>query len=70
MSRPLGSKNKVPLTVRNEIIAVYEELGGRQGMAKWAQKDPATFYRLYCQMAPKEVALSGEVAIKPFEWDT
>ena len=55
MARTKGAKNKVPLTVKNEIMAVYEMVGGRHGMAKWAETNPDAFYRLYGQMAPKEV---------------
>ena len=60
MARTKGAKNKVPLTVKNEILAVYEMVGGRHGMAKWAEKNPDAFYRLYGQMAPKEVIADVE----------
>ena len=32
--RPLGSKNRVPANLRNDLITVYEQLGGIQGMGE------------------------------------
>ncbi len=70
MARTHGAKNKVPLTVKHEILAVYEMLGGRHAMADWGKRNPDAFYRLYGQMAPKEVhadvQAEGDFVLK---WD-
>ena len=55
MARTKGAKNKVPQTVKENILCVWEMVGGREGMAKWAKQNPDAFYRMYGTMAPKEV---------------
>lgn len=55
MGRPKGSKNRVTATVKDNILAVYEKVGGRDGMARWAKANPDAFYQMYGRLAPKEV---------------
>ncbi|GAF70797.1 unnamed protein product [marine sediment metagenome] len=55
MGRPAGAKNKMTATVKENIVAVFNKLEGTAGMAKWAQKNPDSFYRMYGQLAPKEI---------------
>jgi integrase len=57
--RPVGSKNKVPANLRDDLITVYEHLGGIQGMVEWAKaKDGnrALFYRILASTLPRQVA--------------
>jgi len=54
--RPLGSKNKFT-HLRDEFIAAFEEIGGREALVKWAQSNPDMFYKLVVQMLPKERAV-------------
>lgn len=55
MSRPAGSKNKVGAQVKENIVAVFNRLGGTAGMAKWAENNQTEFYRFYARLAPTEV---------------
>ena len=60
--RPLGSKNRVPANLRNDLITVYEKLGGIQGMVEWAKAkegNRALFYRILASTLPKYVAVSA-----------
>ncbi len=56
--RPKGSPNKVSASVKESIMCVYEDLGGRQGLAAWAKSHPnnkAKLYEWWARMAPKEI---------------
>jgi hypothetical protein len=55
MSRPKGSKNKTGAEVKAQILACYERLGGLQKFSEWAKEHLGEFYRMYAQLAPKEV---------------
>ena len=37
--RPKGSTNKIPRRVKEDIIEVFEALGGTDGMLNWALAD-------------------------------
>ena len=61
--RPKGSPNRVTTTVKDNMLAVYEKLGGRDGMYKWAEKSDENrekFYSWYSRLAPKEVIADVE----------
>lgn len=55
MARPKGSKNKAGAEVKAQILATYERLGGLQQFAAWAKEHQSEFYRIFAQLAPKEV---------------
>ena len=62
--RPIGSRNKVPASLRDDLIAVYEELGGIQGMVEWAKAkegNRALFYRILASTLPRQVAVSARM---------
>ncbi len=56
MARPLGSKNKVGETAKDNILAVFNRLGGTDKMAKWAEENLTEYYRLYARLIPTEVS--------------
>lgn len=66
MGRPKGSRNRVTATVKDEMLAVYEMVGGRHGMAAWAKSNPDAFYKMYGNLAPKEVVadVAGELTVQ------
>ena len=62
--RPMGSKNKVPANLRDDLITVYEKLGGIQGMVEWARAkegNRALFYRILASTLPRQVAVSARL---------
>ena len=62
--RPMGSKNKVPANLRDDLITVYEKLGGIQGMVEWAKAkegNRALFYRILASTLPRQVAVSARL---------
>jgi hypothetical protein len=55
MARTKGSKNKTGAEVKAQILATYERLGGLANFASWAKEHQSEFYRMFAQLAPKEV---------------
>ena len=63
MPRPKGSRNRVSTAVKDNILRVFEDIGGREAMARWAKGNPDQFYRTYGAMAPKEVVADVEADV-------
>lgn len=53
--RPVGTKNLVSGTAKENMIAVFTRLGGTAAMADWARENPTDFYRLYAKLIPTQV---------------
>lgn len=54
MARTPGAKNKIPQAAKENIQAVFVRLGGTAAMAKWAEKNPTEFYKIYARLLPIE----------------
>jgi hypothetical protein len=50
-----GKPNKFGAQARENIVAVFNRLGGTAEMAKWANDHKTDFYRMYAQLVPKEI---------------
>lgn len=55
--RRKGSANKVTATARENIIAVFQRIGGTAAMARWARANETEFYKLYARLIPANVAV-------------
>ena len=66
--RQKGTPNKVNATVKDNVLAVFNRLGGTSQMAIWATENQTEFYRLYSKLIPSEVnqktEQTGEVQYK------
>jgi len=61
--RPKGAVNKIPRKVKEDIIDVFEMLGGTETMLNWAKADPkhqTEFYKMYGRLAPIEQKVTGD----------
>lgn len=56
--RPKGVPNKMSTTVKENVLAVFEQLGGVQHMAEWAVENPNQFYNLYAKLLPTDTNVS------------
>jgi len=63
--RQPGSQNKVTKTAKENVLAVFNRLGGTAAMARWAKENQTDFYRLYAKLIPQQVDL--EVNVKPMD---
>jgi len=58
--RAPGSQNKVTSTVKDNMLAVFNRVGGTPKMAEWAEANLTEFYKLYARLIPTDVKLSGD----------
>ena len=56
--RPKGSLNQFTL-LKHDYLKAFEELGGVDGLVKWAKKNKTTFYNIMTKLFPKGIELSG-----------
>lgn len=70
--RPLGVKNKITRTIKDELLAVYNDIGGGKALAKWAKENPGEFYtKLWIKALPVKLVgdpdqpIQFEVIIRP-----
>ncbi len=54
--RTKGTPNKVSGTVKDNVIEVFEGIGGIATMMEWAKQNQTEFYRLYARLLTREVA--------------
>lgn len=58
--RAAGTPNKIGALAKDNIIAVFNRLGGTAGMARWAEKNQTEFYKLYARLIPVQMEGTGE----------
>ena len=54
--RPKGAENKITRTIKEHFKDAFEELGGSEGLVKWAKKSDENlgmFYRMCTKMIPR-----------------
>lgn len=50
-------------TAKENVLAVFNRLGGTHAMAEWAKANQSEFYRLYGKLVPQQVDM--DVNVKP-----
>jgi hypothetical protein len=53
--RPAGVPNKLSAAVKDNIIEVFDKIGGVDSMAIWATENQTQFFNLYAKLLPHEV---------------
>ncbi len=53
--RPSGVPNKLSATVKDNIIDVFDSIGGVETMAVWANENKTQFFNLYAKLLPLQV---------------
>lgn len=61
--RLVGTRNKVTMTVKDNVIAVFERIGGMDALAEWAEENRTEYYRLYAKLLPTETQVTGALTI-------
>lgn len=61
--RPLGSPNKLSGTVKENIVQVFDDIGGLSFMADWAKENPNQFFNIYSKLLPLQVSGEGGGAV-------
>ena len=57
--RKPGVPNKMSATAKQNVIEVFEQLGGVDHMKQWAIDNPNNFYNIYAKILPTQTELSG-----------
>lgn len=55
--RKPGSPNKISSTVKQNVINVFDRLGGEDHMVNWAIENPNQFYNIYAKLMPTQSEL-------------
>lgn len=53
--RQKGTPNKISTTVKDNVLQVFQQLGGAKAMAEWARENPTHFYNLYAKLLPQDI---------------
>ena len=54
--RQPGSKNILTKSVKENLVAAFEGMGGLPEFTKWARANPKEFYPLYIKLLPQEIS--------------
>jgi len=52
--RKPGSVNKMSMTVKQNVINVFDKIGGEDHMTQWAIENPNQFYNIYAKLMPTQ----------------
>ena len=58
--RPKGAKNKLTTTVREAILAAFDEVGGAEYLAAQAKENPVAFMGLLAKILPTQIDLKAK----------
>jgi hypothetical protein len=58
--RQAGTPNKISNTVRDNVVSVFDEIGGTEFMKQWATENPNQFFALYAKLLPLQAQISGD----------
>ena len=57
--RKPGVPNKLSASVKDNVISVFESIGGTEHMMEWAIANPNQFYNIYAKLLPLQVTGEG-----------
>jgi len=57
--RKPGVPNKLSATAKQNVIEVFEQLGGVDHMKQWAIDNPNNFYNIYAKILPTQTEIGG-----------
>lgn len=58
VGRPKGSPNKVSALVKENVLHVFDQMGGVRTMTEWAKENRTEFYKLYARLLPTEATIN------------
>lgn len=53
--KPKGAKNRLGATAKENIAAVFEDIGGVKTLSEWAKANKKDFYAIYAKLLPLQV---------------
>ena len=64
VGRKSGTLNALSKSAKDNISAVFDQIGGSPKMAEWASANPTEFYKLYARLLPHELTGAGGSAFR------
>ena len=61
--RQKGTPNKLSGSVKDNVVAVFDQIGGLDNMATWATENQTEFYRLYSKLLPTDLNVKGSLSV-------
>lgn len=61
--RAPGTPNKRTIAVKTALEEAFVKLGGVPALIRWAQTEPAEFYRLWGKMLPRDIQVDGDLRV-------
>lgn len=62
--RQAGTPNKTTLAAREAFQAAFDQIGGMNRLAAWAEENATEFYKLYGRLIPVDVNAKGDIGLK------
>lgn len=59
--RAKGTPNRFTTSAKEAFQIAFDELGGPEGLKKWARTNPTEFYKLFARLIPQDVHHSGNL---------
>jgi hypothetical protein len=58
--RKKNTPNKIKATFKTALLEAFHDLGGTEGLVRWAKKNRTEFYKLCARLIPHEVSGPGD----------
>ena len=62
--RPKGLPNKTTVAVKQALEETFAAMGGVKALTTWAKGNPDEFYKLWAKLLPKDLHISGNLALE------
>lgn len=59
--RPKGSQDRISRTVKENILTVFDGIGGTKAMINWARRNKTEFYKLYARLMPTQITATVDL---------
>ncbi len=59
LGRKTGVQNKLTRSAKEAFLFAFDAIGGAEGLAKWAKKNPKEFYKLFGRLIPESVNVAA-----------
>lgn len=66
MGKPKGAISKFT-QLREDFLKAYQQMGGVQGLLKWANEHQTEFYMMIFKLLPKEISPSDQEPLLSYE---
>ncbi|MDA8165425.1 MAG: hypothetical protein M0017_10400 [Desulfobacteraceae bacterium] len=62
--RKKGTPNKATASVRAALEEAFEQLGGVETLAQWAEDNPGEFFKLWVKILPRDVNVEQRLTLE------